>query len=55
MFNYIMIVAILFVLVTLVARFGNPCAGLAHPVTIAVATTIIGATHPKESHKADTE
>lgn len=101
-FNYIMIVAILFVLVTLVAmtygpiaaflveifptrirytsmslpyhvgngifggltpliatslvaQFGNPYAGLAYPITIAVATTVIGAIYLKESHKADME
>lgn len=38
---------------SLVTKFGNPYAGLAYPITIALATTVIGAIYLKESHKIE--
>jgi MFS family permease len=37
----------------LVAKFGNPYAGLAYPIFIATATTIVGAIYLKESRNSD--
>lgn len=39
----------------LVAKFGNPYAGLAYPIAIATITTVVGAIYLKESHKAEME
>ncbi len=40
---------------SLVAKFGNPYAGLAYPITIALITTAVGAKYLKESRHADME
>jgi MFS family permease len=40
---------------SLVAKFGNPYAGLAYPIAIALITTAVGAKYLKESRHADME
>jgi hypothetical protein len=42
-----------FIATSLVAKFGNPYAGLAYPIAIATITTVIGAIYLKESRHAE--